>query len=193
MSTDSPAQPSARVPVTVVSTGVANLASMLAALRNAGADPVVVDDARRVLEAEHVVLPGVGAFGAAMERLREHGLGDAVVQRIRQNRPTLCVCVGLQVLAASSDESPGVHGLGIFAEHVHRFPEDVRVPQHGWNRVQADAACQTLGTYVRALAVAPLRHVARSPAPPPRTCRPAASYTSPTRSRSAPCRPAGTA
>ena len=126
--------------VTVVVTGVANTASVLAAWRRVGACPVVTEDPEVVLGADRVELPGVGAFGAAMERLGATGLGDAVRQRIAAGRPTLAICVGLQVLCDASEESPGVAGLVLVPGTVRRFPETVRVPQFGWNRVVAPAS-----------------------------------------------------
>jgi imidazole glycerol-phosphate synthase subunit HisH len=126
--------------VTVVLTGVANTASVLAAWRRLGALPVVTEDPEAVGRADLVELPGVGSFGAAMERLRATGLGDAVARRIRAGRPTLAICVGLQVLCEASEESPGVAGLGLVPGTVRRFGGAVRVPQFGWNRVAAPGA-----------------------------------------------------
>lgn len=124
--------------VLLVPTGVANLASVQAAFRRLGAEARIEQDADRVHRAERVVLPGVGAFGPAMERLRAHGLDQALVARIASDRPTLAVCVGHQLLFATSDESPGARGLGIIDAHVGRFPDGVRVPQFGWNEVEAE-------------------------------------------------------
>lgn len=123
--------------VIVVRTGTANLASMLAGLRRAGADPAVSDDVADVQTASWLVLPGVGAFGPAMRRLVEHNLDAALAERVRAGKPTLAVCLGLQLLAEGSAESPGVAGLGVLPVHVTRFPDTVRVPQLGWNEVQA--------------------------------------------------------
>ena len=82
------------------------------------------------------MLPGVGAFGASMARLVELGLDAALRERIAADRPTIAICVGHQLLFETSDESPGVRGLGIVPGHVGRFADDVRVPQFGWNEVQ---------------------------------------------------------
>ncbi len=120
----------------MVKTGAANLASVLAGLRRAGAEPQLSDDADEVFKAPHVVLPGVGAFGAAVERLREFDLLDVLRSRIQGGRPTLCICLGMQLLAEASEETPGVPGLGVIPGLVRRFPEIVRVPQLGWNQVE---------------------------------------------------------
>ena len=123
--------------VVVLPTGVANTASVLAALQRLGAAPRLSESPSEARDSSHVVLPGVGSFGAAMERLHALGLVEPLRARIAANRPTLAVCVGLQVLAEASEESPGVHGLGVLPGTVRRFPPTVRVPQFGWNRVAA--------------------------------------------------------
>jgi imidazole glycerol phosphate synthase glutamine amidotransferase subunit len=123
--------------VVIVPTGTANIASVMAAFRRLGALPRVSEAAGDVLAASHVMLPGVGAFGASMARLVQHGLDRALRQRIEADRPTIAICVGHQLLFATSEESPGVSGLGVVPGAVGRFPADVRVPQFGWNHVQA--------------------------------------------------------
>jgi imidazole glycerol phosphate synthase glutamine amidotransferase subunit len=130
--------------VLVVRTGIANLASVLAALRRAGALPRVTEDPAEVVDARFVEVPGVGAFGPAMERLAGTGLADAIAGRVSAGRPTLCVCLGLQVLCEGSDESPGTAGLGLVAGRATRFPPSVRVPQFGWNEVVPGAGCRVV-------------------------------------------------
>jgi glutamine amidotransferase len=130
--------------VLIVPTGTANLASVMAGLKRAGAAPRVSEDAAEIRAVSHVVLPGVGAFGAAMERLNANGLGAVVAERIRAGRPTLSVCLGLQLLFERSDESPGVAGLGVVPGGVGRFPDTVRVPQFGWNIVTPSPSCRLL-------------------------------------------------
>jgi len=127
-----------------VRTGSANLASVVAALERAGRTPRLVEDADTVAPAERLVLPGVGAFGAVMARLVELGLVGTLTERIAAGRPTLAICLGLQVLAEGSEESPGVAGLGVVSGRVTRLPENVVVPQLGWNRVEADPGCRLL-------------------------------------------------
>ncbi|MFW5834573.1 MAG: imidazole glycerol phosphate synthase subunit HisH [Pseudomonadota bacterium] len=124
--------------VVVVPTGTANLASIRAAFRRLGADIALSLDPDRIAEAGHVVLPGVGAFAAAIAPLRECGADEALVFRIGHDRPTLAVCVGHQLLFEGSDESPGVAGLGVVPAHVGRFAGEVRVPQFGWNEVTGE-------------------------------------------------------
>lgn len=124
-----------RKKVAVIHTGVANIASMLAALERLGADAWLTTDPADVRDTSHVVLPGVGAFGAGMARLRELGLVDALTQRFASGAPTLCVCLGLQLLCRSSEETPGVAGLGLIDADIARFDSSARVPQLGWNEV----------------------------------------------------------
>jgi imidazole glycerol phosphate synthase glutamine amidotransferase subunit len=122
--------------VVIVPTGTANIASVKAAFRRLGAEPRVSERSADVAGASHVMLPGVGAFGPAMQRLVEHGLDTTLRERIAEDRPTIAICVGHQLLFESSDENPGVRGLGLVHGHIGRFPDDVRIPQFGWNEVR---------------------------------------------------------
>lgn len=129
--------------VHVVRTGVANLASVVAGLRRAGAEALVIDDPQQVSSAGALVLPGVGAFASAMEQLLARGLVGPLVERIRAGRPTLAICLGMQLLGAGSAESPGAAGLGVCADlHAARFDGALRVPQLGWNSIRPAAGCQ---------------------------------------------------
>ncbi|MDX6751357.1 imidazole glycerol phosphate synthase subunit HisH [Geminicoccaceae bacterium 1502E] len=130
--------------VLIVPTGTANIASVQAAFRRLGAEPVVSEDPEKVRKAGRVMLPGVGAFGSSLRRLLEHGLAAALRERIAADRPTMAICVGHQLLFAESEESPGVTGLGVVASVVGRFPAGVRVPQFGWNLVRPEEGCNLL-------------------------------------------------
>jgi imidazole glycerol-phosphate synthase subunit HisH len=130
--------------VVVLPTGTANLASVLAAFSRLGASTRIAEDAAMVADAERVVLPGVGTFGAALAGLREAGLAEAIATRVRSGAATLAMCVGLQVLFEASDESPGIEGLALIPGRVGRFPETVRVPQFGWNRIEPADDCRFL-------------------------------------------------
>lgn len=130
--------------VAIIETGVANIASVRAALTRLGASHEGVQTPEAIATAEHLVLPGVGAFGAGMSRLVELGIAEAIRERVAAGRPTLAICLGLQLLCRGSDESPGVEGLGIIPAHVGRFGDHVRVPQLGWNRIKPSAGCRLL-------------------------------------------------
>ena len=131
-------------PVVVVPTGVANIASVRAAFTRLGMPTEVSDDPARVREADRVVLPGVGAFGAAMEVLDRGELTDPLRARLRARRPTLAVCLGLQLLCDGSEEDPDTPGLGVVPGTVRRLDGVPRVPQLGWNRVRPDGAASLL-------------------------------------------------
>lgn len=135
--------------VAVVDTGTANLASMLAALRRLGVDAALTREAEIVREARCVVLPGVGAFAAGMARLKECGLVEPIAERVRSGRPFLAVCLGLQMLCTSSEEGPGIAGIGVATTRVKRFPDHhsghrLIVPQLGWNAVEPRDDCTLL-------------------------------------------------
>ncbi len=130
--------------VAVIRTGTANLASAVAGLQRAGVQAELTSDPDVVRQAQAVMLPGVGAFAAAMAELRQTGLDAAITERFLANRPLLCICLGLQVLANSSEESPGTPGLGVIDAAVTRFTGAVRVPQLGWNTVEPTAEARLL-------------------------------------------------
>ncbi len=128
--------------VGVVATGACNLASMLAALRRIGAAPRVIEVAEDLTAARLLVVPGVGAFGAVVAEIDRRGLRKALIARIRAGGATMAVCLGLQLLCESSEESPGVCGLGILPGCVTQLAAGLRVPQMGWNRIDASRECR---------------------------------------------------
>jgi imidazole glycerol phosphate synthase glutamine amidotransferase subunit len=119
----------------VAPTGTANTSSVLAAFRRLGVEPTIAARVDHVRAADRVVLPGVGSFGSAMAELERRGLAETLSERVRANRPTLAICVGMQLLASASEESVDVRGLSVIDQEVSRFPDVVLVPQLGWNRV----------------------------------------------------------
>ena len=131
--------------VAIVATGTANLASVMAAMRRLDATPVLATTARALRDVDHVILPGVGAFGAAAATLAASGLDEAVCEHVRAAKPLLAICLGLQLLAEGSTESPGSRGLGVLHGTATRLPESVRVPQLGWNRVDGSDGLVTRG------------------------------------------------
>ncbi len=124
----------------IVPTGTANLASVVAAFTRLGQTPMEATDPATVEKARWVVVPGVGTFGAAARAIDALGVREPIRERIEAERPTLVVCVGMQLLCAESEESPGARGLEVIPEKVDRFPDSVKVPQLGWNRVEPSSA-----------------------------------------------------
>jgi imidazole glycerol phosphate synthase glutamine amidotransferase subunit len=122
--------------ITIINTGVANIRSLQATFDRLRVEWRFSIDPNEIAEGEQVVLPGVGAFAAAMQTLNQLGLCQSIKDRIAADRPMLCICLGLQLLAESSEESPGVKGLGILPHSIKRFPNEVQVPQLGWNEVK---------------------------------------------------------
>lgn len=131
--------------VVVVRTGTANMASVLSGLRRAGATVRLTEDPDDVAHAGHLMVPGVGAFGATLAELRHLGLADVLRARVAAGaKPTLGICMGMQLFCQSSEESPGVVGLGAVPVDVRRFDNSVHVPQLGWNQVDTDPGCRLL-------------------------------------------------
>lgn len=129
-----------------VRTGTANLASIVAAFGRLGLSVRMTESPDEVRAGARVVLPGVGSFGAGMRRLRELDLAEPLRERVETGRPLLGICLGLQLLCESSEESPGFEGVASVASRVTRFPSTVRVPQLGWNRLHADPGCAVLAS-----------------------------------------------
>ena len=115
-----------------------NLRSVEKALAALGEETVVSRDRDILLGADRVILPGVGAFGDAMERLHQYGLVDAIHQIVEKGTPFFGICLGLQLLFEGSEECVGVEGLGILPGKILRLPDDkgLKIPHMGWNSLQ---------------------------------------------------------
>ena len=128
----------------VVDTGAANFASVCACLRRLGVEPVFAHTPLQIESAELLVLPGVGAFESAMKRLHELELEEPLARRIEAGKPTLAICLGLQLLCEASEEGDGVRGLGVLPTTIRRFDDTQPVPQLGWNEIEPLEACEFL-------------------------------------------------
>jgi len=123
--------------VAIIDYGVGNLRSVEKAFAAVGVDAVVTGDKQKLLTAERLVLPGVGAFGMCMSEFERHGLIDLVLARVEQGTPLLGVCVGMQMLFEESAEFGKTKGLGLLKGQVNRFDDDsLIVPHVGWNQVE---------------------------------------------------------
>jgi imidazole glycerol-phosphate synthase subunit HisH len=122
--------------VAIVDYDAGNTLSVMRALEKVGAGVELTQDPDRIAFADAVVLPGVGAFGDCMRKLRERGMDGACREAFLSGKPFLGVCVALQVVFESSEESPGVEGLGLMPGEVVRFAvDDLKVPHIGWNEI----------------------------------------------------------
>ena len=119
----------------IIDYGAGNLQSVEKALRHIGCDCFVTADPAELRQARAAVLPGVGAFGDAMKSLRARGLEEPIRTFIASGKPFLGICLGLQLLFESSEESPGVAGLGLLKGKILRLPaeSDLKIPHIGWN------------------------------------------------------------
>jgi glutamine amidotransferase len=122
--------------VAVVDYDAGNTLSVMRALEKVGAKADLTSDPKRILAADAVVLPGVGAFGDCMRKLRERGMDEACKETFGSGKRFLGVCVALQVVFEGSVESPGVEGLSLMPGRVVRFEGDgLKVPHIGWNEL----------------------------------------------------------
>ena len=124
--------------ITIIDYGIGNLRSVQRSLQRYYSDVIITNEREEIEKANGIVLPGVGAFGDAVEELKRKGL-FTLLKQIIPTKPTLGICLGLQLLFNNSEESPGVEGLGIFSGKVKKLAptNSIRVPHTGWNRVIA--------------------------------------------------------
>jgi imidazole glycerol-phosphate synthase subunit HisH len=121
--------------IAIIDYDAGNIKSVEKALLSMGETPVLTRDPEVILQADHIILPGVGSFGEAMENLTKFGLVDVIHEAIDRKIPFLGICLGLQLLFESSEETPGVAGLGILKGKIVRIPEEpgLKIPHMGWN------------------------------------------------------------
>ncbi|HEX5789989.1 MAG TPA: imidazole glycerol phosphate synthase subunit HisH [Luteolibacter sp.] len=121
--------------VALIDYGAGNLCSVANALRSLGVEPALVSDPAGLQGATHLVLPGVGSFGDCMAQLSSRRLVEPIREWVGQGKPYLGICLGYQILFDSSEETPGVEGLGLLPGVVRRFKDapGLKIPHMGWN------------------------------------------------------------
>ena len=116
--------------------GMGNLLSVSKALESVGAEVKITSDKSEILNADYLVLPGVGNFGDGMQHIAESGLADTILTFINSGKPFLGICLGMQLLMEESEEAPGIKGLGVFKGKVVKFKKmKLKIPHMGWNTV----------------------------------------------------------
>lgn len=122
--------------IALIDYNMGNLLSVSKALESVGGDVRIIDQPEELVNADAVILPGVGNFGEGMEHLRARGFVDPVIKAIDSGKPFLGICLGMQMLLEYSEEAPGVKGLGVFKGGVVKFPDGIdKVPHMGWNSI----------------------------------------------------------
>lgn len=143
--------------IAIIDYGVGNLFSLKSSLKAIGQDALVTRDKDKIRSAEHVILPGVGAFGDAVEKLQELELLDFVKEQAATGKPFLGICLGMQLLFDRSEEYGSHQGLGLVKGDVlplaGRIPENLDIPHMGWNALHFVKECPLFqglneGTYV---------------------------------------------
>ena len=124
--------------IAIIDYDAGNIKSVEKAMLLLGQEVKITRDKDEILNADKVILPGVGAFGDAMGKIRQYGLEDVIKEVVKKGTPFLGICLGLQLLFESSDETPGVEGLGILKGKILRIPdkEGLKIPHMGWNSLK---------------------------------------------------------
>lgn len=126
--------------IAVIDYDAGNIKSVEKALISLGQEVVLTRDEEQLMRADKVILPGVGAFGDAMDNLKKYGLDRVIRGVAEKGTPFLGICLGLQLLFERSDEAPGVSGLGILEGEILRIPgkEGIKIPHMGWNSLRLE-------------------------------------------------------
>ncbi len=124
--------------IAIIDYDAGNMKSVEKALRYLGEEVCITRDRDEILSSDRVILPGVGSFGDAMHRIREYGLVNTIYDVVEQGTPFLGICLGLQLLFQTSEECPGVSGLGLLDGRIVRIPEaaGLKIPHMGWNSLE---------------------------------------------------------
>lgn len=129
--------------IRIIDYGAGNLRSVEKALEFLGFEAEITSDSKKILKADKVILPGVGAFGDCMKSINDKGLSGCIHKVIESGTPFLGICLGLQLLFESSEESPEAKGLGIFKGEIKRIPrtDGLKIPHMGWNSIDYNPDC----------------------------------------------------
>ena len=121
--------------IAIIDYDAGNIKSVEKALNYLGEEAIITRDHDEIVNSDKVILPGVGAFADAMEKIRHYGLEETIHEVVEKNIPFLGICLGLQLMFESSDEGPGVKGLGLLPGKILRIPKsgDLKIPHMGWN------------------------------------------------------------
>ena len=124
--------------VAIIDYDAGNIKSVEKALQHLGQDAVITRDRDIILNSDKVILPGVGAFGDAMDKLKRYKLDQVIYDTVEKKIPFLGICLGLQLMFESSEETPGVTGLGLLKGKILRIPdkERLKIPHMGWNSIK---------------------------------------------------------
>lgn len=124
--------------IAIIDYDAGNLKSVEKALISIGEQPIITRDYKELLSADKVILPGVGSFGDAMEKLHKYDMVKPIHEIVEKGTPFLGICLGLQLLFESSDESEGVEGLSLLKGRILRIPdqEGLKIPHMGWNSLE---------------------------------------------------------
>lgn len=124
--------------IAIVDYDAGNIKSVEKAVQYLGEDAVITRDRDVIMASDKVILPGVGSFGDAMNKIREYGLENVIYDVVDADKPFLGICLGLQLLFKTSEESPEATGLGILDGEILRIPDapGLKIPQIGWNNLE---------------------------------------------------------
>ena len=135
--------------IAIIDYDAGNIKSVEKALQFLGQEAVITSDRDTILNADKAILPGVGCFGDAMDEIRKRGLENVIHEFVDSGKPFLGICLGLQLIFAESEESPGVKGLGLIDGTITKIPNEIngisqKVPQIGWNNIDVNPSSKLL-------------------------------------------------
>ena len=128
--------------ITIIDYKSGNLKSISNGFKKIGCDVNITNDLEKIADSDYLVLPGVGAFGSAMENLNE--FKKVIHEHVNDDKAFLGICLGQQVLMGSSEEDPNIEGLNLFKGHCEYLPEGLKIPHMGWNKLDVVKDCPIL-------------------------------------------------